>query len=363
MTVVDFTFPQNGDADFAENFGTWLGRSSITDYVEEGLSVTISSPSAPEVSITNGKAFLSQPEKTISSNSETRLTLDYCIIKQSETLTTSLTDGDVNYIYLNGSFDSNDAAQYNVYTDQSNALPNSLLIATVDLVNNTVVENNRLPDIDVDVGSFSQVLNIPIYPDTTDASSGEGNVVFIDGSTTQPQGLYIYTSGSWIRVGLDLVQDLDNVSVTGFDYGTDTSKPSAGTNGRIYFNTTFNHVEYDNGSSWVELSNAESLKGPDGDEHYAGSLPEFTNTTDGINATESGDLFYNTGDGETYLHDAADNAAIISDLNAIKFKGNDIDSNGDGTVDSADIAESFETRSTDPTSPAIGRIWYRSDLD
>lgn len=60
-------------------------------------------------------------------------------------------------------------------------------------------------------------------------------------------------------------------------------------------------------------------------------------------------------------------AAYANDADASTYKGNDIDSNGDGIVDSADTAgisdttKGVEERTTDPTNPG-GRIWIRTDL-
>jgi len=61
-----------------------------------------------------------------------------------------------------------------------------------------------------------------------------------------------------------------------------------------------------------------------------------------------------------------DEADYANDANASTYKSNDIDTDGDGKVnnaDTADTAKSFETRTTDPSNPDVGRIWYRSDLD
>jgi hypothetical protein len=256
MTVTDFTFPQSGDADYSENFNTWLGRSNLTDYVEEGMSVSISDASAPELTITEGKAFISQDQKTISANSETRLTLDYCIIKPQETVVSGdgLTDSTVNYIYLEPNFATNDDPIYVAYTDQTNAGANDLLIAEVDLSADTVTQRNRDPDSSWDEGAFSFVLNIPVTDDTSNLSTGQGNLAFVDGTGSQDEGLHQHTGSAWEKVGLEVINELDDVSnISGFDRGTTAQRPAAGTEGRIYFNTTANEVQYDTGSTWVTI--------------------------------------------------------------------------------------------------------------
>lgn len=254
MTVTNFTFPQNGDNDFAENFGAWLGRSNITDYVEEGMSVSITDPAAPEVEVTEGKAFISQDQKTISSNNETRLTLDYCIITPTQTLDSTnngLLDGEVNYLFLEGNVGTNDSPDFQAYSDTANAPANTLHIATIDLVNDTVTEVGRSIDITAEEGIFSVNLGVPVYSDTSNAESGQGNVIFIDGSGSQDAGLYAYNGSSYNKVGVDKISDISDVTgITGLEENTATNRPTAGTEGRIFFNTTDNTVEYDTGSTW-----------------------------------------------------------------------------------------------------------------
>ena len=68
-------------------------------------------------------------------------------------------------------------------------------------------------------------------------------------------------------------------------------------------------------------------------------------------------------DGTTQVGDAssADNATNVT----ATYKGNDLDSDGDGSVDQADVAnqtQSFEARSSDPSSPSDGQVWIRTDL-
>lgn len=253
MTVTDFTFPQSGDADYFQNFGTWLGRSNITDYVEEGMSVSISDASAPEITITEGKAFLSEAQNTISANSETRLTLDYCIIRPQTTIGSSenLTDGQVNYVVLRGNFGSNDSPEYYAYQSEGSVSAEELLIAEVDLTNDTVTERSRDTDISVEEGIFSVNLGVPVYSDSSNAVSGEGNLIYIDGGGSQDSGLYLHDGSSYSKVGLERIAELDDVTgITGLEENSSGNRPTAGTEGRIFFNTTDNTVEYDTGSTW-----------------------------------------------------------------------------------------------------------------
>jgi hypothetical protein len=252
MTVVDFTFPQSGDNDYSENFGTWLGRSAITDYIEEGMTFTVDY-TVPEVTISQGKAFVEIPEKTISANSETRLSLDYVIIKPSKTI--SLSDNAVNFIYLNPNIGSNDSPSFNAYTNETNAASNSLKIGEIDTSSNTKDENfSRSPDSTFNTGSFSFVLNIPVYDDTSNAEGGQGNVIYVTGNGSESSGIYIDTGAGFKKSGIDTITELNDVDgVTALIEDSATNRPSPGTEGRIFFDTTNHKVEYDTGGSWTVL--------------------------------------------------------------------------------------------------------------
>lgn len=252
MTVVDFTFPQQGDNDYSENFGTWLGRSNITDYVEEGMTFTVDY-GVPEVTISQGKAFISTPDATISANSETRLTLDYCIIKPSTTV--SLTDSDINHIYLTPNVGTNDSPSFDAFTNEANASSDALKIGEIDTTNDTKDESfNRAPNTAFDTGSFGVALNIPVYDLTSEASGAEGDVIWITGDDSDTAGFYVHNGNSFNQADLDEINELNDVTgVTALIEDSSANRPAAGTEGRIFFNTTDNSVEYDSGASWVTL--------------------------------------------------------------------------------------------------------------
>lgn len=258
MAIVDFTFPQGGDNDYSENFGTWLARSNITDYVEEGMDVTITDPSAPEAEITAGRAFVSGTDINFTETAagDDRMTVDIVVIKPQETITSTdgLTDSDVNHIYLNPNFGTNDSAVYNVYTDESNAAVEAIKIAEVDLVNDTVTLTNQNPDTEFGNANFTVNLGIPIYSDTSNAQTGEGNLIYIDGAGSQDEGLYLHNGSSYTKTGVDSLAELSDVSgVTNLQEASNANRPAAGQEGRIFFDTTSHEVQYDSGSSWITL--------------------------------------------------------------------------------------------------------------
>lgn len=290
MTVVDFTFPQSGDADYADNFGTWLGRSNITDYIEEGFTFTVDY-GVPEVTVSEGKAFISIPDATIGATSETRLTIDYCIIKPSETL--SLTDSDVNYVYLTPNVGTNDDPVFSVYTNEANAGSTELKLGEIDTSADTKDEAfNREPDADFDVATFGVVLNIPVYDDVADADGSEGNLIWITGDGPTAQGMYIYDGSGFDRTNIDEIDELDDVTgVTAMIEDSGGNRPSAGEEGRLFFDTSNQRIEYDNGASWERLGQAAGTIGAGDlgfdpatqaelDSHVADSSAHHTKYTD-----------------------------------------------------------------------------------
>jgi len=107
----------------------------------------------------------------------------------------------------------------------------------------------------------------------------------------------------------------------------------------------------------------------DGDGTVTVSVNTSTDTRTGI--SDSGTtVVSNTADvnlstGFSVLDDADGTVTINADQNATTFKGNDIDTDGDGRVDAADTAtetQSIEARTSDPSSPSVGRVWIRTDL-
>jgi len=123
-----------------------FGRDNISDYVQNGLSLTVDY-SVPEVDIMAGKAFILAGNQEVTALPDPRTGL-------------SLTDNATNHIYL--AYDPNDASitepatedpiRYEVNTSGSAPTDPSLLVATVDTSNDTATEENRDPD-----GSFGSV--------------------------------------------------------------------------------------------------------------------------------------------------------------------------------------------------------------
>lgn len=142
--MVDHVFPQNNDNDDAANFGQHLGRDNISDYVEEGMGFTVDY-GVPELTVGAGKAYILTSAQTAVSTQETRsYGVDYNVEMSSKTV--SLTDNDVNYVYLEADPSNDDSPGITVNT--TGIAPNdaSILIGEVDTGSDTYLEHNREPD-------------------------------------------------------------------------------------------------------------------------------------------------------------------------------------------------------------------------
>jgi hypothetical protein len=259
MTVTDNVFPQAGDNDFAENFATWLGRGNVTDFVETGMTITPDYAN-DKIDISEGKAFVVIDEKTISSNSETRLVLDYAVTTEAVS-NLSVNASTTNYVYLDGNVGSNDSPIFQVTDGPGSPEDDWLLIGTVDTDNDTTDELNRNPDADFDVLTARDALEIPTYSDPANAEASESSVIYIDGNGAEGQGIYVYDGGSYITAGIREISKLDDVTgVVSIESNSAGNRPSAGTQGRLFIDETNNRIQIDDGSTWVDVgTNASNI--------------------------------------------------------------------------------------------------------
>lgn len=103
---------------------------------------------------------------------------------------------------------------------------------------------------------------------------------------------------------------------------------------------------------------------PDGDDFQSGEKPDaqvfdwyWYNTIQRVD--QLWDEFDRLDDNDDGVVDEADYA---NDADASTYKGNDIDSDGDGVVNKSDQTRRMEVRTSDPSSPDDGQMWIRSDL-
>lgn len=255
MTVENNVFPQSGDADFAENFATWLGRGNVTDYVETGLDFTVDyGASPPTVDVSQGKAFVVINEATISSNNETRLVLDY-VVTFAGTTGVTLTDSEANnLVYLNPNIGSNDSPSIEVETSSGNAGASWLLIGEIDTVADTSQKLNRNPDASFENLSVRDSIDIPTYSDFSEADASESSTIYIDGTGAPTKGLYVHDGSGFISAGVREIDELLDVDgITSVSANSLGNRPAAGEQGRLFIDESNNRIQLDTGSAWVDI--------------------------------------------------------------------------------------------------------------
>lgn len=154
------TFPQSGDEDDAENFAQMIGHANLVDFVIDGMTFTVDY-GVPDVTIATGVCSIGQDSDTAASTSETRLKTG--TIVQLPQATKSLTDSDVNFIYVEPNLGTDDNATFQVYTNEANASSNALKLGEIDTTNDTSTLFNREPS-----GSFASTF---LVEDASDAST------------------------------------------------------------------------------------------------------------------------------------------------------------------------------------------------
>lgn len=249
--VTQNTFPQSGDEAHAEDWAALSGQANLADYVEQGMEFTNIDYTNLTADVTTGKAFILMPDATKGSGETVLRALFAIHIPQT---TVSLTDSAVNYVYLNGNVGTNDSPQLNVYTDQTTAGSNELLLGTIDTSNNVSELRNRNPDIRVDHLRSYADLGIPVYDEVSNAETGKGNIIYTTGDGSSTKGLWFYTTSGWEYSGIQNLRDSDVSGITGLIEDTSGNRPAAGTEGRLFFQTDTQEVFYDDGSSWIRLA-------------------------------------------------------------------------------------------------------------
>ncbi len=137
--MTDRVYIQNGDVFSGDVAGDVLGRSNISDYVEDGLGFTPDFTNT-ELAISAGKAFIQDADGR-----------DATLLPDSRS-GLSLTADATNDVYLTFDPTSTDAISYEINTTGSEPSDPSLRVGIVDTSAETYEETNRRPD-----GEFESV--------------------------------------------------------------------------------------------------------------------------------------------------------------------------------------------------------------
>lgn len=139
MALNNVVFPQSGDPNYAENFAQLIGQSDLSNFVEYGLNFTVDY-AAPSVEVSEGVCFVYSSTGS-TSGGDSLSGQNY--VTQLASTTVSLTDGDVNHIYVNPNVGTDDSPSIEAVLSEGNAPSTSVKIGEVDTTNDTSTEVNR----------------------------------------------------------------------------------------------------------------------------------------------------------------------------------------------------------------------------
>jgi len=150
--MTDFVFPEDsgtgayatgqGDDNDAANFAAYIEATGFTDYVVKGLNFTLDA-GTPSLDVSKGKAVLTKDTVSAAQTNESRDEGNSFVAEIDQRTGLSLTDNDVNHVFLDVDLSSKDAVSVVVNTTDSAPASPSLKIGTVDTTNDTTTELNR----------------------------------------------------------------------------------------------------------------------------------------------------------------------------------------------------------------------------
>lgn len=142
--MADKIFPQDGDTDSGVNFSEWIARANLTNYVEEGLSLSADFTNNV-LDVSAGRAYIMHGDE------------DKLIIADQRTGLALPDSSGTNVVYLDPTFSVNDEVAITILADGSTPSGAYLRLGTVDTQNETVTEENRAPSIETEGGSLGDI--------------------------------------------------------------------------------------------------------------------------------------------------------------------------------------------------------------
>lgn len=277
------TFPQNGDNDDAENFGQMIGHDILSDLVITGMGFTVDY-TVPEVTIGTGVAAIRVSSDTAPSTGETRLNVTRVVQLPQNTI--SLTDNDVNHIYVEPDFSTDDNGSFAAYTNTSNASADALKIGEVDTSNDTSTELNRGATAGVDVAEdgsvvttgsseidFTTGITASDDGDGTSTVSAETDYITLNLSTTK------LNSGEYAALHRVTVPSGSDIEVHVASINNDSHSTPAGLN-LVVRNVTAGSNEVTYNTNYNEGSPITTITGVGGDNvTFAADNGDFTSGT------------------------------------------------------------------------------------
>lgn len=137
--------------------------------------------------------------------------------------------------------------------------------------------------------TLAEKLNLPTYSDTANADTGEGSAIYIDGTNSEQEGVYVHTGSSWDRVARtnEEVEDLvDSLLVggTGTTLSYDDANSSLTINGATQYT---DEMAQDAVNALLVGGNAIDLAYDDANDSLTVDVPVDAIQTDEIDQTIS----------------------------------------------------------------------------
>jgi len=292
-------FPINGAANAAELFALLAGHSNATDFVDEGLTVTVDADNNT-ATLSAGTCYIQLDADTITGTNEQVRNLGYVV--QLDEQTVSIPDSGTVTLAVVPDYSVPNTAAIEYYELQSNVPPAALAIATVDCNTGTVDEYNRAPDIDAN--------SLSVVGETT--IDGELNVtqnVVLDGQLKQNDGTVLFGPDDPVPS-----TQLSDDSVTIKTNGDLTGGGSVSLGDSLTLDTTVPVTSVHGRTGAVSATDGdythEQIANVSNDDHHPYPVPNTGLANDSITVSTGGDI---TGGGSVTLGDTVTISADVPD--------------------------------------------------
>ena len=237
-------FPLDGSANKAALFALLLGQDNTTDFVGDGLEVSVDTAQSV-ISVSGGHCYIQVDTGTITGTDKQVSDLGYAVQLPPTTVEPDM-DGTLAVV-VEPNYDAPNSVSVAAYPDTDSAPTDALVIATVNMGTGEVIAYNRDPDITAADLNVVGHATIDGGLTVTDTVTVEEDIVTASNETI------VDSSGT---VQADLPQ-LD-ASVTEIRVGTAATLPSGGTEGRILIESDTGRILYDDGATLTEVGLSES---------------------------------------------------------------------------------------------------------
>lgn len=217
--MADYTLIQSGDADAAENVGALAGDIDRTGIVS-GLALSNYDAATPSVDVASGKTVhvldSALAEWTLDDGTQQSEQRDQVqLVCHLDAQTTTLTDSDVNHLFVEPNWDTDDSPEIVTNTTGSAPSTDALKIGEVDTANDTVSGQWHLINPDgtltfPDGNAASAALSS--LPDGTPVYDRTNDVRIVDGAFSATT----LEAGGFNFIGeFQTLSDFDNAAESG----------------------------------------------------------------------------------------------------------------------------------------------------